>query len=141
MHLGRRPGRAASTTSCAPSTSACSAACSGPRLHDGQWRLADAAAPAWEGNAAHEQLIVVVVASGRAAPARRRSTTARAQAQCYVAARSWRGWQGRSFTLVDLLGDARYERSGDELAGGRLYLDMPAWGYNVFELQPQTSQN
>ena len=55
------------------------------------------------------------------------------QAQGYVGA-EMSGLRGRAFTLVDLLGDARYPRSGDDLADDRLYLDMPAWGYHVFEL-------
>ena len=29
---------------------------------------------------------------------------------------------------------ARYEREGDELISRGLYLDMPAWGYHVFEV-------
>ena len=48
------------------------------------------------------------------------------------------GLRGETFTLVDLLGDARYDRSGDDIADGRLYLDMPPWGYNVFELSPRS---
>ena len=35
------------------------------------------------------------------------------------------------------MGDARYDRTGDDIADGRLYLDMPPWGYNVFELSPR----
>ena len=27
-----------------------------------------------------------------------------------------------------------YERDGDELAGSGLYLDLPAWGYHVFDV-------
>ena len=44
--------------------------------------------------------------------------------QCYVSLDL-----GRPFTLVDLLGDARYEREGD------LFLDMPPWGHHVFEMR------
>ena len=54
------------------------------------------------------------------------------QAQGYVTV-GISGLRGRSFTLVDLMGDARYQRSGDDLANG-LYLELPAWGYNVFSL-------
>jgi hypothetical protein len=45
------------------------------------------------------------------------------------------GLRGRRFTLVDLLGDASYQRDGDGLAGNGLYLDMPPWGHQVFELR------
>jgi len=47
------------------------------------------------------------------------------------------GLRGRGFTLVDLMGEARYERTGDDLARGDLYLDLPPWGYNVFGLIPR----
>jgi hypothetical protein len=36
--------------------------------------------------------------------------------------------------LRDLLGEARYERGGDDLAGRGLYLDIPGWGCHVFEV-------
>jgi hypothetical protein len=29
---------------------------------------------------------------------------------------------------------ARYERDGSELVSKGLYLDLPAWGYHVFEV-------
>jgi hypothetical protein len=34
------------------------------------------------------------------------------------------------------MGSARYEREGDELASRGLYLDLAAWGYHVFEVNP-----
>jgi hypothetical protein len=37
--------------------------------------------------------------------------------------------------LQDLLGDARYERDGAELASKGLYLDLPAWGTNAFAVE------
>jgi hypothetical protein len=40
----------------------------------------------------------------------------------------------RRVTLADLMGDARYERSGDDLNAGGLYLDLPPWGHHVFAL-------
>ncbi len=102
-----------------------------PELHDGMWRLADVR-EAWQGNQTYQQLIVSSWQSGE-----RRLLVAvnygPPQAQAYVGA-GMTGLQGRKFTLVDLLGDARYERSGDDIAGGGLYLDMPPWGYNVFDV-------
>jgi hypothetical protein len=32
-----------------------------------------------------------------------------------------------------------YERDGDDLVGRGLYLDMPAWGYHVFDVTPATT--
>jgi hypothetical protein len=57
------------------------------------------------------------------------------QGQCY-ADLPLPGLRGRQFVLRDLLGPASYDRSGDELAGRGLYLDMPAWGYHLFDVVP-----
>jgi hypothetical protein len=87
---------------------------------------------AWAGNPTHEQLIVSSWQSGE-----KRLLIAvnygPSRAQGYVGT-DMSGLRGRGFTLVDLMGEARYPRSGDDLADGRLYLDMAPWGYNVFEL-------
>src|SRR3712207_8337698 len=40
-----------------------------------------------------------------------------------------------SHDLVDQLGPARYRRSGDELIGRGLYLDLPPWGFHLFQLE------
>jgi hypothetical protein len=45
------------------------------------------------------------------------------------------GLAGRSFELRDLLSDAVYQREGAGLAGNGLYLDLPAWGHQLFELR------
>ena len=104
-----------------------------PELHDGEWRLANTS-EAWPGNPTHQQLIASSWQSGE-----RRLLIAvnygPSQAQGYIAA-EMSGLRGRAFTLVDLLGDARYTRTGDDLANGRLYVDMPPWGYNIFDLTP-----
>jgi hypothetical protein len=44
--------------------------------------------------------------------------------------------RGRRFRLKDMIDDEIYERDGNDLAGGGLYIDQPAWGINVFEVQP-----
>jgi len=102
-----------------------------PELHEGQWQLATVR-EAWQGNDTHQQLIVSSWQAGdrRLLVAVNYSGT---QAQGYVGA-DLPGLRGKKFTLVDLMGDARYDRSGDDIADGRLYLDLPPWGYNVFDL-------
>lgn len=40
----------------------------------------------------------------------------------------------RTVRLVDLMSDVRYERSGDDLAAAGLFVDMPPWGYHLFEM-------
>jgi hypothetical protein len=41
---------------------------------------------------------------------------------------------GRTVRFQDLMSVARYEYHGDGLQSQGLYLDMPAWGYHVFDV-------
>jgi hypothetical protein len=41
---------------------------------------------------------------------------------------------GGQWLLRDRLSPARYERTGSDLLGQGLYLDLPAWGYHVFDI-------
>ncbi len=42
---------------------------------------------------------------------------------------------GGTVRLDDLAGDEAYERNGAEIARNGLYLDLPAWGLNIFEVR------
>jgi len=33
------------------------------------------------------------------------------------------------------MGPASYDRAGNDVVAGGLYLDLPPWGYHVFELK------
>lgn len=52
--------------------------------------------------------------------------------QCYVDL-PWPELAGESWWLQDQLSAAGYERHGDDLLQRGLYLDIPAWGYHLFE--------
>jgi hypothetical protein len=56
------------------------------------------------------------------------------QSQCYVRL-PLAGLNGRTVRFTDLMGNARYDRGGDDIAARGLYLDLPAWGYHVFEIE------
>jgi hypothetical protein len=105
-----------------------------PETRDGQWRL-ETCRPAWPGNGSWDQFIV---SSWQAGEDRLLTVVnyGGTQAQCYASV-GMEGLKGRSFQLVDLLGDASYEREGDGLAGAGLYLDVPPWGHYVFDLRPR----
>jgi hypothetical protein len=45
------------------------------------------------------------------------------------------GLEGKSVRLRDLIGPGIYQRDGTELVESGLYVDLPPWGYNVFELE------
>lgn len=46
----------------------------------------------------------------------------------------WEELKGRSWLLGDLTSGALYPRSGDEMLGPGLYVDLPPWGFHLFEL-------
>lgn len=101
-----------------------------PVFSNGTWQLLEPLA-AWEGNGSHESFIIygweetsrfVVVVN-----------YAEHASQCYVRL-PFAGLKGRNWRLVDVMGEAAYERAAEELAGKGLYLDVQAWGYHVFKL-------
>jgi hypothetical protein len=106
--------------------------------HDGHWQLGQTR-PAWLGNGSNAQFIAASWQSENKDPSDRSLLAVvnygPAQAQCYLPL-GLPGLRGRAITLVDLFSDVRYERQGDVLADEGLFLDMPAWGHHVFELQP-----
>jgi hypothetical protein len=41
---------------------------------------------------------------------------------------------GRTVRLKDMMGPAGFDRDGSDLVARGLYLDLPPWGYHVFEM-------
>jgi glycosidase len=103
-----------------------------PELRDGEWQLL-ACQPAWPDNPTWEQFI----AYAWARQGRRLLVTINygpTQGQCYVRL-PFPDLPGRTRQLRDLLNPRlSYERRGEDLAGGGLYLDIAAWAYHVFEV-------
>jgi hypothetical protein len=44
---------------------------------------------------------------------------------------------GKSVRFIDMISPDVYERDGCELHSKGMYLDLPAWGYHVFEVETQ----
>lgn len=102
-----------------------------PILRQGEWQLAECAA-AWNGNVTwdnfiafswkyEEQRLLVIV------------NYAPHQSQCYIKISDSDDLAGRLIQLKDLTSATAYDRPGDCLRSG-MYLDLPAWGYHVFDL-------
>ncbi len=103
-----------------------------PELHDGRWTLLQRR-PAWDGNPTWDRFItfawegpggqrlLVVVNYGPT------------QGQCYTFL-PWPDLPGHAHRLRDLFGSEIYHRDGNDLVQHGLYLDLPAWGFNVFEV-------
>ncbi|MDP7130875.1 MAG: alpha-amylase family glycosyl hydrolase, partial [Planctomycetota bacterium] len=132
MHLGRRPSEPTDTSllhfylrllKCLERD----------EIRNGEWQLIGCK-PAWEDNATFqsffcylwegpkaERLLVVVNYS-----------PVRGQTRVVLPIPEW---HGSTIILEDLLGSEWYERDGTEMISDGLYLDLPDWGYNVFQLE------
>jgi glycosidase len=133
MHLGRRPAEPV-VPSIQEFYRRLLAITKDPAVRNGRWQLWECR-QAWEGNPTHEQFLVMTW-DGEAARFIAVVNYGASQGQCYVTL-GLPGLAGRSFTLIDRLGDARYDRDGDGLTTSGLYLDLPAWGAQVLELTPR----
>ncbi len=101
-------------------------------LRDGQWQLLECA-PAWDGNWTWDCFL----AFGWEGPASDRLLVtvnyAPNQSQCHVRI-MFPDLANRSVRFKDLAGPASYDRNGNDIISGGLYLDMPPWGWHIFEV-------
>jgi glycosidase len=103
-----------------------------PIVRNGQWQLLDCV-PAWEGNWTWDCFLAF---SWQGDDGKRLLVTvnyAPNQSQCYVRLPFPSLGDGQ-WRLEDLLGDATYDREGDDLQARGLYLDEPPWQASIFSL-------
>jgi hypothetical protein len=109
----------------------------GPEARETEWKLLECM-PAWEGNTTSDCFICFAW-HGRDQASRNQASWivvvnyAPNQSQCYLNI-PFDALQGRVLHLRDLMGNAEYDRNGDEIRSRGLYLDLPAWGFHAFEL-------
>ena len=103
-------------------------------FRDGAWQLVTPH-PAWTGNPSWQDF----VAYAWQAPEGGRSVVvvnySDHQAQCRLRL-PFTGLAGVPFRLADMMGSEIYQRDGDALTDPGLYIDLGAWRFNVFSLQP-----
>jgi hypothetical protein len=103
-----------------------------PVFRDGEWNQLSCS-PAWENNGSNNSFVafswsgtddqkIIVVAN-----------YSPHSSQCYLHP-SFKDLRNAQWNLKDLLTEACYERDGDDLSMGGLFLDVNSWGYHVFEL-------
>jgi hypothetical protein len=102
-----------------------------PEVRQGRWQLLSCRR-AWEDNPTWDQFIAFgwEGEGGRLLGTVHYGTT---RGQCYVEV-PFPELRGKKVLLRDLFSPAHYERDGDELCSRGLYLDLPAWGYHLFEV-------
>jgi hypothetical protein len=105
-----------------------------PAVRRGQWQLLECL-PAFDGNGSADNFIACIWQE----PGGERLLVAvnysAHQSQCYVRL-PVQGLGDKQWMLKDLLGDARYERAGDDLQSRGLYLDVGPWQHHAFEMSP-----
>jgi hypothetical protein len=104
-----------------------------PAIRQGRWQLLESV-PAWDGNGTSDAFIAFAWESDAGERVIACVNYAAHPSQCYVRL-LFTGLGGRQWRLRDLLGDAQYERDGNELQSRGLYLDVPAWRHQVFEMK------
>ena len=102
-----------------------------PIVRNGNWSLLECRS-AWDGNgtwdsflafaweAENNLMLICVNYSSQAG-------------QCYVGL-PFPGLANKEWKFNDLMSEASYNRQGNDLLINGLYLDMPGWGYHVFEI-------
>ena len=103
-----------------------------PVVRDGQWQLLECR-PAWDGNWTSDCFVAFAWTGKEGKKRLVLVNYSDHQSQCYVSI-PWNDLASRQWKLSDQMGTTAYEKSGDDLVMHGLYLDMPAWAYNVFDL-------
>ena len=101
-------------------------------LRDGDWQLLDCV-PAWDGNWTSSGFLTWTWRGSNGTRLIVAVNYADHQSQGYVRL-PFDEIGGRTVRLADLMSPATYDRSGNELVSRGLYLDLPSWGYHVFDV-------
>jgi glycosidase len=101
-------------------------------VRDGQWGLLECM-PAWDGNGTWDAFLAWAWQAPNGQRLLIAVNYAGHQSQCYVRL-PFADLAGRAVRLDDLMGAATYDRDGTELGSRGLYLDLPPWGYHVFDV-------
>ncbi|ULQ54120.1 alpha-amylase family glycosyl hydrolase [Flavihumibacter fluvii] len=110
-----------------------------PVFRDGQWRLLECT-PAWDGNGSWDSFIAFSWEGNDGKRMLVAVNYAPHDGQCYLhipipelAVGQWR--------LQDLMGEASYDRDGNDMLAGGLYLDLQPWQYHIFEIKNYTNES
>jgi alpha amylase-like protein len=101
-------------------------------VREGAWQLLECT-PAWDGNWTWDGFICFAWRASDRTSLILVVNYAPNQSQCYLQI-PFEELQGKSVRLRDLMGPSEYDRQGGDIVSRGLFLDLPAWGYHVFEL-------
>jgi hypothetical protein len=103
-----------------------------PAFRDGAWRLLECT-PAWTGNPSSDAFIAFHWRGPDGATRLVAVNYANHASQCYVRVPLDAG-NRRTIAFSDLMSPARYDRDASDVRSRGLYLDLPSWGYHVFDV-------
>jgi hypothetical protein len=104
-----------------------------PVFREGRWQLLECV-PAWEGNGTWDSFLAFGWEGNDGQKALVAVNYSSHAGQCYVYL-PFPGMAGLPVRITDLMSPAVYDRDGNELLSKGLYLDLPAWGYHIFEVR------
>ena len=104
-----------------------------PLVRQGDWQLLECV-PAWEGNWTWDCLVVFAWHGLSEERMLVLVNYAANQSQCYVRL-PFSDLQGARWKLTDLMGEAVYDREGDDLQARGLFLDVSPWQVAVYSLR------
>jgi glycosidase len=103
-------------------------------FRDGQWQLCTGM-PAWEGNNTWNSFLAFTWQKEGTNPVLIAVNYAPYNGQCFISL-PFLDLREKYFQFKDLMSDSVYDRDRDDLLSRGLFLDLPAWGYHVFEIRP-----
>jgi Alpha amylase, catalytic domain len=103
-----------------------------PEARDGEWQLLECN-PAWDGNWTWDCFICFAWRGPGERSLLVAVNFAPNQSQCRVQL-PFDEVRGSPLRFQDLMSPAVYDRSGDEIVTHGLFLDLPPWGYHVFDV-------
>jgi glycosidase len=103
-----------------------------PVVRNGQWQLLECI-PAWEGNWTWDRFVAFAWQGAGGDRLLVAVNYAPNQSQCYIRL-PFTDLNNGHWRLKDLLGDAQYDRDGNDLQSRGLYLDVPPWQNHIFTM-------
>jgi glycosidase len=103
-----------------------------PLFREGNWRLLEAV-PAWDGNDTWDSFLAFAWIGTDGGRALVTVNYAPHASQCFIQL-PFTDLAGQVVRFRDLMSPVVYDREGNELLSRGIYLDMPEWGYHIFEI-------
>lgn len=102
-------------------------------FRDGQWQLLECM-QAWDGNGTWDDFLAFAWQSKDGSQALVAVNYSAHASQCRVRL-PFPILAGQTVRFMDLMSEAHYDRDGSELLSSGIFLDQPAWGFNIFEVE------